>query len=94
MTTQVIFRIDKKIKEKAQRKAKNSGLTFSDILQMATYAYIKDDLEPVLMRKEERLNMKTRRELIKISNDIKAGKNLVGPFDSAKEMDKFLNSLK
>lgn len=93
MTTQVIFRIDKKIKEKAQRKAKGSGLTFSDILQMATYAYVKNDFEPVLMRREERLNAKTRRELIKISKDIKEGKNLVGPFNFPKEMDKFLNSL-
>ena len=53
MTTKVIFRIEKKIKEQAQRKAKGSGLTFSDILQMATYAYVKNDFEPVLMRKEE-----------------------------------------
>lgn len=93
MTTQVIFRIDPKIKAQAQRKAKGSGLTFSDVLQMATYAYARGDFEPVLMRKEERLNEKTRRELIKISQDIKEGKNLVGPFYSAKEMDKFLNSL-
>lgn len=94
MTTQVIFRIDPKIKAQAQKKAKNSGLTFSDILQMATYAYVRDDFEPVLMRKEERLNLKTHRELIKISNDIKKGKNLSGPFYSAQEMDKFLDSLR
>ncbi|MEI7709374.1 MAG: type II toxin-antitoxin system RelB/DinJ family antitoxin [bacterium] len=93
MTTQVIFRIDKKIKIQAQKKAKGSGLTFSDILQMATYAYVKNDFEPVLMRKKERLNMKTRRELMKISSDIKKGKNLVGPFTSAEKMDKFLDSL-
>lgn len=92
MNTQVIFKIDKKIKVQAQRKAKGSGLTFSDILQMATYAYVKNDFEPVLMRKEERLNLKTRRELIKISNDIKKGKNLVGPFNSADEMMKSLRS--
>ena len=94
MTTQVIFRIDKKIKAQAQKKAKGSGLTFSDILQMATYAYVKDDFEPVLMRKEERLNMKTRREMIKISKDIKQGKNLIGPFSSSEKMDRFLDSLK
>ncbi len=93
MTTQVIFRIEKKIKEQAQRKAKGSGLTFSDILQMATYAYVKNDFEPVLMRKEERLNIKTRRELMKTSKDIKERKNLFGPFDSGEKMDKFLNSL-
>lgn len=85
MNTQVIFRIDKKIKARAQKKAKGSGLTFSDILQMATYAYVKNDFEPVLMRKEERLNNKTRRELIKISDDIKKGKNLSPAFDNAKD---------
>jgi len=92
MTTQVIFRIDKKIKAQAQKKAKGSGLTFSDILQMATYAYVKNDFEPVLMRKEERLNLKTRRELMKISDDIKKGKNLVGPFSSVEEMMRSLKS--
>ena len=94
MNTQVIFKIDNKIKAQAQKKAKSNGLTFSDILQMATYAYVRDDFEPVLMRKEERLNLKTRRELIKISNDIKKGKNLSPRFSSIKEMDKFLDSLK
>ena len=68
------------------------GLTFSDILQMATYAYVKNDFEPVLMRKEERLNLKTRRELMKISDDIKKGKNLVGPFSSVEEMMRSLKS--
>ena len=94
MTTQVIFKIDNKIKAQAQKKAKDNGLTFSDVLQMATYAYVRDDFEPVLMRKEERLNLKTRRELIRISNDIKKGKNLSPRFSSIKEMDKFLDSLK
>ena len=94
MTTQVIFRVDNKIKAQAQRKAKKNGLTFSDVLQIVTYAYVRDDFEPVLMRKDERLNLKTRRELMKISDDIKKGKNLVGPFYSAREMDEVLNSAK
>ncbi len=85
MTTQVIFRIDKKIKAQSQKKAKGSGLTFSDILQMATYAYVKNDFEPVLMRKEERFNAKTRRELTKALDDIKKGKNMSPAFSNAKE---------
>ena len=92
MTTQVIFRINPKIKMQAQKRAKSSGLTFSDVLQMATYAYARGDFEPVLMRKEERLNAKTYKEMIKISDDIKKGKNLIGPFNSAEEMMKSLKS--
>ena len=92
MTTQVIFRIEKKIKEEAQRKARNSGLTFSDILQMATYAYARGDFEPVLMRKEERFNAKTYKELVKISDDIKKGKNLSPVFNNTKDAIAWLKS--
>jgi len=48
MITQVIFKIDKKIKEKAQKKAKSRGMTFSNVLKMATYAYIENVFEPAL----------------------------------------------
>lgn len=92
MTTQVIFKIDKKIKEKAQKKAKGSGLTFSDILQMATYAYVRNDFEPRLVRKEEVLNAKTRRELREMSKDIRAGKNLSPIFDNTKDAIAWLKS--
>ncbi|OGI75655.1 hypothetical protein A3C67_02590 [Candidatus Nomurabacteria bacterium RIFCSPHIGHO2_02_FULL_42_19] len=91
MTTQVIFRIDKKIKAQAQKKAKGSGLTFSDILQMATYAYVKDDFEPVLMRKEERFNDKTAREIHSALSDIAKNKNLSRSFFSVKEATKYLS---
>ena len=49
MTTQVIFKIDKKIKEKAQKKAKREGMTFSDVLKMSTYAYVNGTLHPALI---------------------------------------------
>ena len=46
MTTQVIFKIDKALKLKAQKKAKIDGLSFSDILQMSTRAYVEGKLQP------------------------------------------------
>ena len=92
MTTQVIFKIDKKIKEQAQRKAKKRGMTFSDVLQMVTYAYVRNDFEPGLVTKEEKLNAKTRRELMEISMDIKAGKNLSPAFDNTKDAIAWLKS--
>jgi len=49
MTTQVIFKIDKKIKEQAQKKAKSQGLTFSSVLQMSTYAYVNGTLKPTMV---------------------------------------------
>ena len=93
MTTQVIFTIDKGLKEKAMRKARSFGLPFSSVLNLATRAFVDGKMNVEIVENPI-LNNKTRHELIKISRDNKDGKNLFGPFDSGKKMDKFLNSLK
>lgn len=90
MTTQVIFNLDIKLKEKAQKKAKADGLSFSDILQMSTRAYVQGKFEPQMVQTGEKFNAKTLKELKQISKDIKEGKNLVGPFKNAAEMKKYL----
>jgi hypothetical protein len=91
MTTQVIFTMDKKLKGEAMRKARSFGLPFSSVLNLATRAFVDGKIN-IGVVENEHLNIKTRRELMKISNDIKKGKNLFGPFRSGPEMDKFLDS--
>ena len=91
MTTQVIFNIDKKLKQQAMKKAQGEGISFSSILKLATQAYIMGTLEVELVSRP-RLNDRTFRELEKISQDIKQGKNLVGPFKNVFEMKKYLKS--
>lgn len=93
MTTQVIFNLDKKLKEKAQKKAKADGLSFSDILQMSTRAYVQGKFEPQMVQTEEKFNAETRKEIEAAIKDIKAGKNLSPIFTSTKEMDDYLDSL-
>ena len=44
MTTQVIFKIDKKLKERAMKRAENEGLPFASVLKLATKAYVEGDL--------------------------------------------------
>jgi antitoxin component of RelBE/YafQ-DinJ toxin-antitoxin module len=89
MTTQVNFKIDKIVKEKAQKKAKKHGSTYSAFLQQATYAFVEDDLGIGLIDRPK-LNAKTLKELKKISQDIKEGKNLSPAFKSVAEMKKYL----
>ncbi len=89
MTTQVIFKIDKQLKDQAMKKAQKEGLPFSFVLKMATQAYVDNNLDIELVARPQ-LNAKTRRELIKISKDIKEGKNLSPAFSSAAEMKKYL----
>ena len=93
MTTQVIFTIDKRLKKEAMKKARSFGLPFSSVLNLATRAFVDGKINIGVVDNPP-LNDKTRRELVKISKDIKAGKNLFGPFNSSKKMDEFLNSLK
>jgi antitoxin component of RelBE/YafQ-DinJ toxin-antitoxin module len=94
MTTQVLFKIDKKLKEKAQKKAKADGLSFSDILQMSTRAYVEGKIIPGMIQPEEKFNAKTRKEIEKALKDIKEGKNLSPAFDNAKDAIAYLRKLK
>lgn len=91
MTTQVIFKIDSKLKEKAMKKAQNEGITFSSVLKLATQAYVDGEAN-VRFVSQPQLNAKTRRELIKISKDIKEGKNLSPRFNNVEDAIAYLKS--
>lgn len=45
MDTKVIFNIDRKLKDAAQKKANTQGLTLSAILNLATRAYVDDAIK-------------------------------------------------
>ena len=89
MTTQVIFKIDKKLKDQAMRKAKDEGIAFSSVLKLATKAFVENQINIGLVG-EEVFNKKTRRELEKISKDIKLGNNLSSKFKTVEEIKKYL----
>ena len=93
MTTQVVFNIDKKLKNEAMRKARSFGLPFSSVLNMATRAFV-DGKMSIEMVDAEPFNAKTRKTLTRILKDVDQGKNLIGPFDGPREMDSFLDSLR
>lgn len=80
MVEQVIFKIDKKLKERAMKKAKREGIAFSAVLKSATQAYVENEFEvglvysPKLIRairqserdvKEGRVHYGDLRELVK-----------------------------
>lgn len=91
MTTQVIFKIDKKLKEKAMAKAQRDGITFASILKLATKAFADGDLTLGLVG-SEKFNAMTAREVKHALKDISQGKNLSYGFTSAKDAIKFLKA--
>ena len=90
MIDQVIFKIDKKLKDQAMKKAQSEGIAFASVLKMATKAFVKGNLKVELVQ-EEKFNAKTRKELDQILQDIKAGKNLSPTFTNANEAFAWLN---
>ncbi|MDP2642046.1 MAG: hypothetical protein Q8P21_02025 [bacterium] len=64
MTEQVIFKIDKKLKEQAMKKAKREGIAFSSVLKSATQAYIEDQFEVGLV-----YNPKLIRRILKVGKE-------------------------
>ena len=93
MTTQVIFKIDKKLKDQAMRKAKDEGIAFSSVLKLATKAFVENQMNIGLVG-EEVFNKKTRKILERELKDIKTGKNLSPAFNNAKDAINYLKNLR
>ncbi len=93
MTSQVVFNIDAKLKDKAMKKARRDGIPFSSVLKLATQAYSEGRLD-VGIADPERFNAKTRKEIEEALEDIKHGRNLSPAFDSddIEGMDAWLNA--
>ena len=95
MTTQVIFKMDKKLKKAAQVKAKREGISLADLYKSATRSYVDGILDVGLIYYGTLIpNAKTGRELMKSRRDIKNGIGLSRPFKTTKEMDEYLDNLR
>ena len=89
MTTQVIFTIDKKLKNEAMRKARSFGLPFSSVLNIATRAFVNGDISIEAVDSRP-FNAKTARELRSALSDIAKNKNISPRFSSARKATGYL----
>ena len=92
MTTQVIFKIDKKLKEKAMKKAQSQGLPFASVLKFATRAYVEGGFN-IGIKEQEKFKPKVRKEITQALADIKQGKNLSPAFDNVEDAINYLKDL-
>ena len=92
MKTVINVKTDKDLKNKAQKLAKNLGLPLGTIINAYLREFVRE--KRIVFSEPPTPNAKTRKILDEALEDIKEGKNLVGPFESPGEMDKFLDSLK
>ena len=89
MTTQVIFTMDRNLKDKAMRKARSFGFPFSSVLNLATRAFVDGKINIGVVDNQS-FNDKTAREIRSALSDISKGKNLSSRFSSAKEAINYL----
>ena len=90
MQTVIHIRADKEVKKNAVETAKELGLSLSDVINAALRNFIRT--REVIFSDTPRMTPELEKYLGKVEKDIKNKRNLVGPFYSAKEMDKYLDS--
>jgi len=84
------IKIDKKLKEKAHEVAHALGVSLNAVINQNIKEFI--DVRQVTFTDHPMPNEKTRKLLAKLSADVDAGRNLIGPFDTAKAAIKALRS--
>lgn len=87
----VTVKIDSDVKLQAQKLAKKLGLSLSAIVENKLKEVVRE--RRVVFEEELIPNEKTSKELEKIEADIKAGRNLSGPFKTFEELEQHLSSL-
>ena len=91
MQTVIHIRADKEVKKNAAQAAKELGLSLSDVINAALRNFIRT--REVIFSDTPRMTPELERFLGKVDEDIKHNRNLVGPFHSAEEANKYLDSL-
>lgn len=89
MTTQVIFKINKQLKDRAMKKAHGEGVPFASVLKLATKAYVEGTLDVGIVSNPP-FNRKTRQEIIRVLGEIDARKGLSPRFKNAREAMAYL----
>ncbi len=90
MQTMLSIKIDKHLKQKAQEVAHALGVSLNAVINQNIKEFIAD--RKITFTDHPMPNKKTMKLLARLSKDARDGKNMVGPFDSAHEMIKSLNS--
>ena len=91
MKTMINIKMDKDVKEKAQKVAKDLGLPLSIVINGYLRQFIRT--KEAYFSLEGELRPSVKKQLANLHKDVLEGKNLSRPFRSIGEMDAYLNDL-
>lgn len=89
MKTTMHIKVDKDIKEKSAKIAHNLGLSLSTVVNASLRNFIKT--ETFSVSNAEQMTPYMESWLAEVEKDIKAGKNMSKPYDSAEKLIKSLS---
>ncbi len=89
MTTQIVFKIDPKLKKAAQKRAAREGITLSDLFQSAAQSFVAGKVT-IGLTPTESLRPLVALELKKALRDVERGRNLSPAFRTTKEAIAYL----
>jgi addiction module RelB/DinJ family antitoxin len=84
------IKVDSDVKERSREVAKDLGLPLSTVVNAYLKEFIRD--REVRFSAAPRLRPEVEKELRERIDDMDAGRNIVGPFTSAKEAIAYLES--
>lgn len=93
MTTQVIFKIEEKLKKAAQEKARKEGISLSEFYKSATKSFVAGKIKVGIIVDEYTPNIKTSRILRQVHTNIKGGKTNSPQFKETKDAIHYLDRL-
>ncbi|MBI4096441.1 MAG: type II toxin-antitoxin system RelB/DinJ family antitoxin [Candidatus Levybacteria bacterium] len=91
MQTVIHIRADKEVKKNAAEAAKALGLSLSDVINAALRNFIRT--REVIFSDTPQMTPELEKLVARVEKDIKHKRNIVGPFQSAIEANKYLDSL-
>ncbi|MFZ1323965.1 MAG: DUF6364 family protein [Candidatus Saccharimonadales bacterium] len=89
--TPITLKIDSTVKKDAQKLAKSLGLSLSAIVENKLREVIRE--RRVVFEEPLDMSPKATRRFRKLEEDVKAGRNISGSFNSFEELEERLNSL-
>ena len=91
MQTVIHIKADREVKENAAKIAQELGLSLSDIINASLRNFIRT--REIVFSHTPQMTPELEKLLDKVEEDIKHNRNIVGPFHSAEEANKYLDSL-
>jgi len=88
MKTITSVKLDKDVKEEAGKLASEMGLNLSSVINASLKKFVKE--RRLVFSLSPEFNAKTEKAMLKMKEDVKHKKNIVGPFDNVDELKKSL----